>query len=122
VYVVGTGSSGVGETFVVLGIGYSLVMLVAAFSYRLPAPNWRPAGWSPPSQSSAATSMITTKTVSVDDAIKTPQFYLLWIVLCFNVTAGIGVLGVAKTMLTEIFGPTLPTIVTPAFASTFVLM
>jgi MFS family permease len=122
VYVVGTGSSGVGETFVVLGIGYALVMLAAAFSYRLPPPNWRRVGWSPPSQESATTSMITTQTVGVDAAVKTPQFFLLWIVLCFNVTAGIGVLGVAKTMLSEIFGPTLPDIVTPSFASAFVLM
>jgi hypothetical protein len=54
--------------------------------------------------------------------MKTPQFWLLWIVLCFNVTAGIGVLGVAKTMLGEIFRPTLPQIVTPGFTTTYVLM
>src|SRR5262245_39010767 len=122
VYVVGTGSAGVAETFVVLGVCYFVVMLAAAFSYRLPAPGWTPAGWSPPSGQEAAKSMITTHTVGVDQAVKTPQFYLLWIVLCFNVTAGIGVLGVANTMLREIFTPTLPDIVTPGFASTFVLM
>jgi MFS family permease len=122
VYFVGTGSSGVGETFVVLGVGYSLVMLLAAFSYRLPGKDWRPAGWTPRSEAHAAKKMISTRTVSVDAALKTRQFYLLWIVLCFNVTAGIGMLGVAKTMLSEIFGPTLPDIVTPSFASTFVLM
>lgn len=122
VYVVGTGSAGVAETFAVMGIGYFLVMVVAAFSYRLPAPDWLPAGWTPPSEETAAKSMISTHTVSVDEAVRTPQFYLLWIVLCFNVTAGIGVLGVAKTMLSEIFGPTLPHVVTPAFAGTFVTM
>ena len=47
---------------------------------------------------------------------------MLWIVLCFNVTAGIGVLGVAKTMMTEIFSTALPTIVDNAFAATYVLM
>jgi len=122
VYVVGTGSAGVGQTFVVLGVGYSLVMLIAAFSYRLPALHWRPAGWTPPTEKVAAKSMISMHTVGVDAAVRTKQFWLLWIVLCFNVTAGIGVLGVAKTMLAEIFGPTLPDVVTPAFASTFVLM
>jgi MFS family permease len=122
VYVVGTGSAGVAETFVALGIGYFLVMLAAAFSYRLPAADWRPAGWQPPTHDVAAKSLISTNTVTVDAAVQTPQFYLLWIVLCFNVTAGIGVLGVAKTMLQEIFGRSLPNIVTPAFASTFVLM
>ena len=60
--------------------------------------------------------------VHVSQAFRTPQFYLIWIVLCFNVTAGIGVIGVAKTMMTDIFGATLPGIVTPAFAATYVLM
>jgi MFS family permease len=122
VYVAGTGSAGVAETFAVMGLAYFGVMLAAAFSYRLPADGWLPSGWNPPSEAASARSMISTRTVGVDEALKTPQFYLLWIVLCFNVTAGIGVLSVAKTMLTEIFGPTLPHIVTPAFAGTFVLM
>jgi MFS family permease len=122
VYVVGTGSTGVAETFVTLGLGYFCVMIAAGFSYRLPAADWLPIGWTPPTQAAAARSMISSYTVTVDNAVKTPQFYLLWVVLCFNVTAGIGVLGVAKTMLSEIFGPTLPGIVTPAFAGTFVLM
>jgi MFS family permease len=65
---------------------------------------------------------MTTQNVDSDEALKTPQFYLLWIILCFNVTAGIGVLGVAKTMMTEIFGSALPLIVTSPFAATFVLM
>jgi MFS family permease len=122
VYVVGTGSAGVAQAFVVLGVGYFVVMALAAWLYRLPPPHWRPSGWSQLSEADAAKRMISVHTVNVDEAVKTRQFYLLWIVLCFNVTAGIGVLGVAKTMLSEIFGPTLPDIVTPAFASTFVLM
>lgn len=121
VYVVGTGRTGVAETFFTLGLGYFVVILIAAFSYRLPAANWKPAGWTPPVEGQAGT-MITSHNVTADAAIKTPQFYLLWIVLCFNVTAGIGVLGVAKTMMGEIFGTTLPDIVTSRFAATFVLM
>ena len=66
--------------------------------------------------------MITRHHVDIDEALKTPQFYQLWIVLCFNVTAGIGVLAVAKTMMTEIFGSTLPDIVDLEFAATYVLM
>ena len=117
VYVVGTGRTGVAETFFTLGLGYFIVILIAAFSYRIPAADWKPAGWTPPVEGQAGT-MITSQNVTADAAIKTPQFYLLWIVLCFNVTAGIGVLGVAKTMMSEIFG----TIVTSSFAATFVLM
>jgi hypothetical protein len=66
--------------------------------------------------------MITQHDVDIDEALKTPQFYQLWIVLCFNVTAGIGVLAVAKTMMTEIFGTTLPGVVDLKFAATYVLM
>ena len=65
---------------------------------------------------------ITREDVHVSEANRTPQFYLLWIVLCFNVTAGIGVIGVAKTMMTDIFGSTLPHVVTPAFAASYVVM
>ena len=121
VYVVGTGSTGVAEAFVALGIGYFLVMIVAAFSYRIPADDWKPADWTPENAPSAARRMISQGTVDATRALQTPQFYLLWIVLCFNVTAGIGVLGVAKTMMTEIFGSTLPEIVTAKFAGRFVL-
>jgi hypothetical protein len=66
--------------------------------------------------------MISLHSLDADQALKTPQFYLLWIVLCFNVTAGIGVLGVAKTMMTDIFGTTLPLIATSSFAATYVVM
>ena len=121
VYVVGTGSTGVAEAFVVLGISYFFVMMIAAFSYRLPADDWRPADWDPVNAPSAARRMISQATVDATQALRTPQFYLLWIVLCFNVTAGIGVLGVAKTMMTEIFGSSLPQIVTARFAGGFVL-
>ncbi|MGB6044258.1 MAG: OFA family MFS transporter [Pirellulales bacterium] len=122
VYAVGTGSTGVAETFLVLGFVYFVVMLLAAFSYRIPAPGWQPAGWTPPDEQQSDQKMISQHHVSIEQAMRTPQFYLVWIVLCFNVTAGIGVLGVAKTMMSEIFQPTLPNIVNDNFAATYVLM
>ena len=121
VYIVGTGSSGASQTFLFLGIIYFIIMTIAAFSYRIPAEGWLPEGWKPP-KDSAKTRLITKNHVHIDQALKTPQFYFLWIVLCFNVTAGIGVIGVAKTMMIEIFGSTLPAIVTAGFAGTYVLM
>tara|TARA_B100000989_G_scaffold281497_1_gene245785 strand:+ start:129 stop:1904 length:1776 start_codon:yes stop_codon:yes gene_type:complete len=121
VYIVGTGSSGAAETFLFLGIIYFLIMTIAAFSYRVPPEGWVPKGWTPPKDSSK-TRLITKNHVHIDQALKTPQFYFLWIVLCFNVTAGIGVIGVAKTMMIEIFGSTLPAVVTASFAGTYVLM
>lgn len=122
VYVAGTGSTGAAMTFFTLGIAYFIVMIIAAFSYRVPREGWKPAGWTPPTADTAAKRMITNRHVDIDQALKTPQFYFLWIVLCFNVTAGIGVLGVAKTMMSEIFGTTLPLIVNSAFAATYVFM
>ena len=121
VYLVGTGSVGAAATFLVLGLTYFTVMLLAALSYRIPAPDWKPEGWTPPSPEAAARKMMTHEHVHMDQALKTPQFYQLWIMLCFNVTAGIGIIGVAKTMIVEIFGATLPSVVDRAFAATYVL-
>lgn len=122
VYVVGTGDTGAASTFITLGIVYFLVMLIAAFSYRIPAQGWKPAGWNPPAKDVSEKRMITSNHVHINQAIRTPQFWKLWIVLCFNVTAGIGVIGVAKTMMVEIFGSTLPDVATASFAGTYVLM
>lgn len=122
VYVVGTGSAGVAQTFILLGLLYFVVMLIAAFSYRLPADGWKPDGWTPPAQDAGSKKMITSHNVDIEEAMRTPQFYGLWIVLCMNVSAGIGVLGVASTMMSEIFGTTLPGIVDGAFAALYVSM
>jgi len=103
VYAVGTGNTGAATTFLVLGLLYLVVMLIAAFAYRVPAADWKPKGWTPPVGASKK-SMISQNDVGISAAMKTPQFVLLWIVLCMNVTAGIGVIGVAKTMIGEIFG------------------
>jgi MFS family permease len=75
-------------------------MMVGAFIVRLPAPGWKPEGYIAPVQ---ASKLITTSDVYVYDALKTPQFWYIWIVLCINVTAGIGVLGQASAMSQEMF-------------------
>ncbi|MGC1412035.1 MAG: OFA family MFS transporter [Acetobacteraceae bacterium] len=91
---------GVAETFIVLGLVYLCFMLVGAAIVRLPPPGWAPAGYVAPTQSSK---LITTQNVFVYQALKTPQFWLIWWVLCLNVTAGIGVLGQASAMSQEMF-------------------
>ena len=121
VYLVDSGAAGVAETFLVIGVIYLIVMLIAAFSYRIPTEGWQPEGWKEPDEADRG-AMISHYNVDIDEALKTPQFYQLWIVLCLNVTAGIGVLGVARTMITEIFGSTLPQVVDTAFAATYVVM
>ena len=96
------GSVGVWQTFLVMAGIYFLFMMCGAFGYRIPPAGWRPEGWTPPV--STKPTMITTRHVHLCDAHKTRQFWMIWIVLCMNVSAGIGVIGMASPMLQEIFG------------------
>ena len=91
---------GVAETFIVMGLIYLCFMMVGAAIVRVPAAGWMPAGYVAPAQPRR---LVTTQNVYVYDALKTPQFWLIWWVLCLNVTAGIGVLGQASAMSQEIF-------------------
>ncbi len=93
-------SVGVWETFVTMAVLYFISMNLGAFGYRLPAPGWKPSGWTPPSNAKA---MMTARHVHVKEAPRTPQFWLIWWVLCLNVTAGIGIIGIASPMLQEVF-------------------
>ncbi|HUN45888.1 MAG TPA: OFA family MFS transporter [Stellaceae bacterium] len=104
---------GVGGAFVVMGIIYTIFMLVGSTIVRVPAPGWKPEGYVAPAQPKK---LITTQNVYVYQALKTPQFWLIWWVLCLNVTAGIGVLGQASAMSQEMF----PGRVTPVAAAGFV--
>jgi MFS family permease len=91
---------GVAETFLAMGAIYFCFMVIGSALVRVPAPDWRPAGYVAPSQ---ARKLITDQNVFVYQALKTPQFWLIWWVLCLNVTAGIGVLGQASAMSQEMF-------------------
>jgi MFS family permease len=92
---------GVWQTFIAMAAIYAVFMLIGSFRYRLPPPGWKPEGWTPPANGKA---MITNNHVHLKDAHKTPAFWLLWIVLCMNVSAGIGIIGAASPMLQETFG------------------
>jgi MFS family permease len=92
---------GVGETLVVLGLIYLCFMMVGAAIVRVPAPGWAPAGYVASAQPKP---LVTTQHVYVYDALRTPQFWLIWWILCLNVTAGIGVLSQASAMSQEMFG------------------
>jgi MFS family permease len=93
-------SVGAWETFLAMGAIYFVFMMIGAFRYRIPPAGWRPEGWTPPEKANA---MISQYNVHLKDAHKTPQFWMIWIVLCMNVSAGIGVIGMASPMLQEIF-------------------
>ena len=98
----GPAAVGVWQTFVVLGLIYFVAMMCGALGYRVPPPGWQPAGWTAPAVQDRG--MITGAQVHLDQAWRTPQFWLIWAVLCLNVTAGIGVIGMASPMLQEVFG------------------
>jgi len=104
---------GVPEAFIVLGLVYLCFMMAGAAIVRIPAPGWKPEGWTAPVKPKK---LVTSSHVHVYTAIKTPQFWLIWFVLCLNVTAGIGVLGQASAMSQEMF----PGKVTPLAAAGFV--
>lgn len=94
---------GVMPTFVVMASVYFIFMMAGALGYRVPASGWKPSNWQP-SDSSKANKMITQKHVHVKNVFKIKQFWLLWGVLCMNVSAGIGIIGMSSPMLQEVFG------------------
>jgi MFS family permease len=106
-------STGVAQTFATMGVIYFLFMMFGVFHIRLPAKGWAPEGYTAPTN---AHGLVTTHQVQVNEAMKTPQFYLLWICLCVNVTAGIGILEQASPMIQEMFKPR----ITAAAAAGFV--
>jgi MFS family permease len=97
-------SVGVGEAMATMGVIYLCVMMAGAFGYRVTPPNWTPG---PSATPTAQRAMITAGAVHLNNAHRTPQFWLIWAVLCLNVSAGIGVISMASPMFQEIFGGSL---------------
>ncbi|KZN17002.1 MULTISPECIES: OFA family MFS transporter [Pseudomonas] len=95
-------SVGVWQSFLVMAAIYFVFMIGGALSYRVPPTGWKPEGWTAPAKK-ASNAMITHRHVHVHVAWKTPQFRLVWLVLCLNVSAGIGILGMASPLLQEVF-------------------
>jgi MFS family permease len=104
--------------FVTLGIVYFAFMMFGAITVRVPPEGWTPEGWDPHTVEEAA--LVTTASVSAANAIRTPQFWLLWVVLFCNVTAGIGILEQAAPMIQDFFRDGTTSAVTAAAAGGFV--
>ena len=94
-------ASGVAMAFLVHGVVYAVFMSVGWLLVRVPPDGWTPTGWH--AGAAKTGSLITTANVSANNAIRTPQFWLLWVVLCFNVTAGIGILERASPIFQDYF-------------------
>ncbi|MEP6800174.1 MAG: OFA family MFS transporter [Lapillicoccus sp.] len=87
--------------FVTLGLGYVVIMMFGVATIRVPASGWRPEGFDP--DRVTAKPLVTSGHVSAANAIRTPQFWCLWVVLFCNVTAGIGILEQASPMVQDFF-------------------
>jgi len=97
------GTSGVFTTLMTMGAAYFIAMALGAFGFRVAPVGWRPSGWNA-STAGTRNAMITARHVHVNAAWKTQQFWLIWGVLCMNVTAGIAIIAMASPMLQEVFG------------------
>jgi MFS family permease len=97
------GTSGASTTLMSMGAIYFIIMTLGAFAFRVAPVGWKPAGWNA-SANAGGDTMITARHVHVNTAWKTPQFWLIWGVLCLNVTAGIAVISMASPMLQDVFG------------------
>lgn len=93
--------NGIAKAFLIHGAGYAVFMSLGWLLIRVPAPDWKPAGWEP--MVHPVSGLISAGDVAAANAIRTPQFWLLWVVLCFNVTAGIGILERAAPIYTDFF-------------------
>ncbi len=112
------GGRAVALLFVTLALAYLVFMMFGAFIVRVPGEGWKPEGWDPSTVKKKA--LVTTESVSANNAIKTPQFWLLWIVLFCNVTAGIGILEQAAPMIQDFFRQNGESLVTAAAGAGFV--
>jgi MFS family permease len=95
-----SGHQPIAAAWITMGVLYFVFMMFGVFTVRVPAKDWKPAGWTPKRNQSA---LISTHNVDVNAAFTTPQFWFLWIVLCMNVTAGIGILEQAAPMIQDLF-------------------
>jgi len=137
-YVVGTGSTGIEETFLAFGIGYGALMATMAFVFRIPPDNYTPPGHKaaldassvasaapaadvkPKKAAATAAAPLTTHHVSVTDATRSPQFWLLYLGFGSSIIGTYGLLSSGSLIMTEAFGSSLPSIVTAGFTSSYV--
>jgi MFS family permease len=121
-YVVGTGSTGAAEALAVMGATYFAIIMSSALTLKAPHPNYIESTAASLKASSKAAAPLAVHNVTLEEAMKAPQFYLLGTTFFCLATGGMGMFSVAKPMMSEVFSSTLPAIVTSAFASNFLLM
>ncbi|UQI45359.1 OFA family MFS transporter [Streptomyces sp. HU2014] len=98
----GRGTPGIARTFLVMGAAYAVFMTLGVLLVRVPPDGHPPDGRT----ADGPRPLAATARVSAHRALRTPQFWCLWVVLCTNVTAGIGILEKAAPMITDFFAGT----------------
>ncbi|QNP69232.1 OFA family MFS transporter [Streptomyces roseirectus] len=111
----GSDSEGIALAFLVHGLSYAVFMTLGVLLVRVPRPAEAVAAADAPS-------VVTGPQVSANSAVRTPQFWCLWVVLCMNVTAGIGILEKAAPMITDFFANTSQTVSATAAAGFVALL
>ncbi len=101
----GPASTGTAETFAAMGLIYFIAMSIGAFTIRVPPAGWRP---EEPAPAGPATEPAVEPAIDRREAVRTPQFYLLWVILCLNVTSGIELLAHTPNKLLEAFPGAIP--------------
>merc|ERR1711892_41958 len=116
-YIVGTGSTGLGLAYTTIGMTYTALIFGSALALKRAPPQYKPEGWTPPSSSTGDL----LKSVHVDVVHKTPQFWLLFTTSGLLCTGGMGLMAVAKPMITEVFSGAVPALVTTSFATAYLM-
>jgi MFS transporter, OFA family, oxalate/formate antiporter len=91
-------SVGALQTFAILGAAYFVTVVSTALVMQNPPAGYRPDGWTP----SAAQQQRVARPYAFDEAIRTWQWYGLWLLLFLNTTAGIAIISQAAPMVQEI--------------------
>jgi OFA family oxalate/formate antiporter-like MFS transporter len=90
---------GVPATFAILGGVYLVLVVAAAQFYCNPPAGWRPANWQ---ATGTVAKAATTSDFTVQEAMRTPQFWMLWLMLFLNVSAGIMIISQASPMAQQL--------------------
>jgi OFA family oxalate/formate antiporter-like MFS transporter len=94
-------SVGVGSTFLYLGIAYLVVIVIVAQFFRTAPEGYAPSGWTPSARQQMDRSR---REYTLSEALRLPRWYVLWLILALNVTAGAAVISVASPMAQKFTG------------------
>ncbi len=94
-------SVGVGSTFLYLGIAYLVVIVVVAQFFRKAPDGYAPAGWTPSVRQQADRVV---RDFTLAEAFRLPRWYVLWLILALNVTAGAALISVASPLAQKFTG------------------